>query len=93
MSDSLDEPTSDDDDNLDDTLGGLLISLGKRINWVMAILLFIMYIVLHSSWWLENIMSKKTSWVMGDQLSSKGEIITGLFLAMGVIVLSMLTTS
>ena len=93
-----DSSSADDDDtepsNKHDGFD-LFGNLFKKLNIWTAILLFILFIVLNTSFFIEDVMKKiNSNWTTNDgNLTSNGVIVQGLFLSLGYIIIDLLVSS
>jgi hypothetical protein len=97
MSEPLFKNDSNDNESEDakhdgfDIFGGLF----KKLNIWTALLLFVLFIILNTSFFLEDVMKKiNSTWINNDgSPSSNGVIMQGVFLCIGYIIIDLLVSS
>lgn len=85
------EPFYDDEKNINrDDFSSMLIDLLKRINFKIAIFLFLVGIFIFSDLFIEMILSKFSGAVEGNETTTKGTILQLLFMSISYIMLDLL---
>lgn len=97
MSEPLFKSDGDSDDSEDTKHDGfdMFGALFKKLNMWTALLLFVLFIVLNTSFFLEDVMKKiNSTWINNDgSPSSNGVIMQGVFLCIGYIIIDLLVSS
>jgi hypothetical protein len=85
MSDSEDITVRSD---APDDLGGMFVHIAGLIPWKVIIFVFLGFIVLNTSIFIEKVLSHWSGTVEGRCPTEKGLLIQGLLLTLGVVVVS-----
>jgi hypothetical protein len=103
MSEPLFKGDNNSSDDVDDDDAGsskhdgfdIFGSLFKKLNIWTALLLFVLFIVLNTNFFLEDVMKKiNANWVSNDSNpTSTGIIVQGIFLSIGYIIIDLLVSS
>lgn len=73
-----------------DDLNEFLIDCSKSINYKIAFLIFLAYIILNTDVFIENILSKFNNTSINNEITNKGIVISGLILSLTYILLDVL---
>jgi hypothetical protein len=88
MSEKIDDVIADKDDE-PGGFHGAFKALGKSVNFTLLFVIFILYIALHSTWWVEHVMAKR-GLVENGHLSAKGELLNGAIISIAALLTDLL---
>ena len=81
-----------DNDITSDDFSDLFLNINKKVSWKVAILLFILYLLINSDLFVQNVLGgiSKNLVVNGIEPSSNGVIVQGILITLAYVILSII---
>lgn len=79
------------ENNSKDTFTEMFLDLAKNINLKMCLFIFLLFIVINSDIFIENILANINGAALGNCATTNGTLIQGLAMTLGYLILNLLT--